>query len=182
MRGVLLQTLLPGKPATRLFVDTNATQYFEVDVTDITHDLIISLTPLSGDPDLLVSTRSPFPHCVFHEAPSPVFPNADCVNFTWSAKRDRQDVLQIIATEPCAHPPAEADCQPSDWRAGVFYIGVFGYSASMYDINVAVRGPNALIPGQYLTSTTSSAAKSFFQLQVRTCSGVSVPATPRPSF
>jgi hypothetical protein len=52
----------------------------------------------------------------------------------------------------------------------------------MYDINVAVRGPNALIPGQYLTSTTSSAAKSFFQLQVRTCSGVSVPATSRPSF
>jgi hypothetical protein len=161
------QVLIPGAPATHMFVDTNATQYFRVDVADITQDLVISLTPLTGDPDLLVSRRSQTPHCFFNEAPNPVVPNAICVDYTWKVNTPYRDVLTISHTNPCA-PPAASSCSVADdWVAGTFYIGVFAYTASTYDITVAVSGANALVPGQYQTASTSSTSKSYFQMQVR---------------
>ncbi len=49
----------------------------------------------------------------------------------------------------------------------MFFIGVFGYNASLYDINVQVAGANALTPGQSQTGSTTTGSPAFFALQVR---------------
>ena len=171
------QTLIPGEPTSRLFVDTNQTQLFKVDITDLTQDLIVTVNPLYGDPDIYMSRRSSMPGCVFYEPPSNVFPNDVCTNYTWSSTLSNLDVIQINHKNPCRSPPATSSCDASvDWQAGVYYIGVFGYNASMYDITVQVSSANYLVPGQQQTAVTSTGIPSFFAVQVRMAATVTCAA------
>ncbi len=168
---VPVQTLIPGAPASRMFVATNVTQHFRIDVTDVSQDLVIALSPIYGDPDLLLSSNPspPYPGCVFTESPNSRVPNSKCSNFIWSQMADRQDVLRIQAANACLNPPANSldhPCTAADWHTGTYIIGVFGYNASLYDITVQVQGSNTLIPGQSQTASSSVAKPAYFQLQV----------------
>ena len=160
----LLQTLVPGAPASRLFVDTNKTQHFRIDVTDITQDLIITVNPLYGDPDVYVSSTSTNPGCVLG-VPILNIPMATCFNYTWSSTLSQMDVVQIDHNAPCSSNAVPA-CATSDWKVGTFYVGVFGLEAALYDITVQVQGPNALVPGLTQTGTTSGDQFAYFSLQV----------------
>ena len=105
---VFVQTLIPNAPSSRYTVGTNVTQHFRVDVTDITKDLIISVSPLSGDPDLYVSHTSSTPGCYF----LPGSLSQVCSNYTWVSAWDSREVVQIRAVAPCTSPPAINTCNP----------------------------------------------------------------------
>lgn len=147
------------------------TQHFRVDVSDITRNLVISVSPLSGDPDVYVSRRSQNPGCYF---PGDVTPNRwsandFCFNYTWSSSSASIDVLVIQWNNPCASPPANASvCNAVvDWVPGPFYIGVFAYQASTFDITVYQSGAvSSLVNGQAQYASTNGYIPAYFVLPV----------------
>lgn len=168
--------LIPGSTLSRVPVAVNQTQRFRIDVTDTSRDLTISVSPLSGDPDVYVSRTNSLPGCYFPAGvtPSQWYPNDVCVNYTWSSSSASQDVILIRAGNPCMSPPAlSGSCNPSvDWVAGSFYVGVFGYASSMFDIVVYQSGgPIQLVDGQPQNSVTSGSSPSFFSLVVPASGG-----------
>ena len=165
-------TLIPGAPSSRFSVFQNVTRHFIVNVYDLTKDLVVSVVALSGDPDMYMSRQHPNPGCIFPPGvvPSQYFPNNQCFNYTWSAISDAStDVLRVRASAPCTAPPATSSCNAAvDWQTGQFYIGVFAYTDTVFDITVTLAGgATSLIPGQTQNAVTSRSLSQVFVLNLQ---------------
>jgi len=172
-------TLVPGAPSARFNVSQNVTQHFVVDVSDISQDLIVSVSPLTGDPDVYIARRYNNPGCEFPAGvvPSPYYQNDYCFNYTWASSADtgNLEVLQIRAADPCNPSFAKGECDRDiDWQPGQFFIGVFGYSNTVFDITVLAGGVTSLVEGQTTNGITSNYQKPVFLL--------TVPATNDPTL
>ena len=90
-----------------MFVDTNRTQHFRVDVTDPSQDLVITVSPLYGDPDVYLSSESNKPGCYLVPSTGGALV-ASCFNYTWSSTASSVDVLRIDHTAPCTVRSSDA--------------------------------------------------------------------------
>lgn len=170
-------TLIPGGQSSRFSIAQNVTQHFRVDITDVTKDLVIAVSSLSGDADVVVA-RSSIPYCEFPGGvtPSPYFDNSKCYNFTWKASTPNIDLVHIAAADPCANADPHSGCSASDWGVGAFYVGVFAYVDTVFDITVySSGGVTTLVDGSAQVGATSNAVNSYFLLQVS-------PVKVRPSL
>ena len=57
-------------------------------------------------------------------------------------------------------------CVDTDWHSGMFFVGVFGFRAALYDVTVQVQGANSLIPGLSQTGYASDDQPAQYSLQV----------------
>ena len=102
------QTLVPGVPSTRHMVNRGEMQYYMVSVPqNPPQDLTVSVTPYSGDPELLITTRYPYrPNCTFDGFVM------HCENVIWSSHNSmNKDIIHINANDPCANAEPRANCK-----------------------------------------------------------------------
>lgn len=83
-------------------------------------DIVIDVTPFSGDPDLFVS-------CTLE--------NPTANNFTWKGQSWGEDTVLISHTD-------EKACHTTAQSGSVYYIGVYGYRNSTYSIAASVSSGN----------------------------------------
>jgi hypothetical protein len=101
-------TLQDGVPVQGILT-ANQYDYFQLPVDSFDRDITITVTPLSGDPDLYVSTKYPHPNQI---------------NSTWSGFAWRGDSVVIPHTE--ADFCTDAPC--------VYYIAVYAYTYCTYQV------------------------------------------------
>lgn len=100
---------------------------------DADADLRIALVARSGDPDLLVSSDFPNPHCARSSSGL-----TTCSNYTWASSQYSSDLIVLSRDFPCAavipSTRVSSSCNPADSYRPVSHrpvsIGVYGYSSS----------------------------------------------------
>lgn len=117
---VMLQDGVPFRD----YVDQYQHEYFVFSLLDEHADVIISVTPFTGDPDVYVTAcgmqadGTVPPTCAVHPTNT---------SYTWAHRSYGADTLAINwASEGACVPSAEVSCD--------FYIGVYGFTASSFSI------------------------------------------------
>lgn len=140
------------------YVATNQMAYF-VYYPDAIGDISISLTAISGDPDLLASNIHPYPYCAMNNNQY----SAYCGNFTWLSQSTFTDTIIISKDFPCKSMKQSIainsnECDPNmilDDR-NPLYIGIYGYKASTFNLLLSTSGQlQQLVSGQPLVAYTS---------------------------
>ncbi len=99
----------------------------------------VSLTPLSGDPDLYVSTITASP---------------TALDYQWSGFKPGFDVIKIAVTDP-------------KYKEGAYYIGVRGFSDSAFTIEVTSDDQyTRIIEGVPMSSTVLGGATNLFKFKL----------------
>jgi len=131
--------LLEGIPVTDQIVSYNDTMPYYYAVHDFTQDILVIVTALAGDPDVVAAfvpySAGPIPTNPFCYLPQASSWAVQCSNYTWFSNNFGSDTLRISATDPLLpHSP------------GQLYIGVFGFYASTYSI--VVTQSSSALPNQ----------------------------------
>jgi len=159
-------TLRSGVP-TRQFVRVQQTEFFIIDLPE-SSGLEVSLTPIAGDPDLLISLENPHPSCSVDNRVE------NCNNYTWKAASTVDDVIILPKDDPCnmekigGRVTIADDCPYTEMPVGPVYIGVFAYGLldehgnivgntdAEFTLTATVTGATKqLIPGQAMRVATS---------------------------
>ena len=125
-------------------------------------DLRIALVARSGDPDLLVSSDFPNPHCA-----RSLSGLTTCSNYTWTSSQYSSDLIVLSRDFPCSavipSTRVSSSCSPTDsYRPSSHRrvsIGVYGYSSSS-SFTIVAGAANGLVPlpaGAPLMSSLSPA-------------------------
>ena len=125
-------------------------------------DLRIALVARSGDPDLLVSSDFPNPHCARSSSGL-----TTCSNYTWSSSQYASDLIVLSRDFPCSavipSTRVSSSCRPQDSYRPASHrpvnIGVYGYSSSS-SFTIVAGSTSGLIPlpaGAPLMSSLSPA-------------------------
>lgn len=127
-------------------------EYFQVKVVDPSADLLISVTPFSGDPDLYVG--------------QPELPHPSKDNYTWASRGFGGDTITIQAEamkEYCTPIPALGEgCD--------YYIGVYGWTNTSFSIMASLSmgwtRPIVLTPGQPQNGQVKKNGYQYFQVDI----------------
>ena len=111
-------------------------------------DLRIALVSRSGDPDLLVSSDFPNPHCARSSSGL-----TTCSNYTWSSSQYSSDLIVLSRDFPCSavipSTRVSSACSPTNsYRPSSHRpvnIGVYGYSSSS-SFTIVAGTTSGLIP------------------------------------
>jgi hypothetical protein len=124
-------------------------------------DIQVTITALSGDPDLFISERAgdQGPTCLVDQD---MYWRVKCVNYTWYSTSYSTDQIIISKDLPCSPvmpgTSIRTDCDPSLYGTSPLRIGVYGYSTSRFMITTSIRGEHlTLLPGKPQLSITSPA-------------------------
>lgn len=144
---VLLQEGMPMQQS----VSAGRTEYFVYRITNA-EDVTITLTALSGDPDIMASTTQEKPSCYQPEGESNAW-NYECANYTWISQSFASDQITILHDLPCeevGNTRVDAECTADMFGAGkLLYLGVYGYEDSVFTISLTTGGgQTTLVPGQ----------------------------------
>lgn len=125
-------------PSVENLVQQGVTQFFTFYVSDLSHDIVLTVTPLAGEPVLVVSPPSSsagvpstadFPQCAFLGQPGMSIYN--CQNEMWLATNAGLIRLNISSGNPCASVAAQPNCNPAAVKTGLWMVGVFAYTTSV---------------------------------------------------
>ena len=116
-------TLQEGKPATGNVLE-HSYRYYQFSNADPNSAVVFTLTTASGDGDLFASicpsTSTSTTPCNDHPTVS---------THTWSSRRVGEDVILI-------------DRSDDNYALGVYYIGIYGYSAAAYTLTASLMSTN----------------------------------------
>jgi len=130
-------TLQLGVPAAgRLSAGERAA--YRVFVDDASDALRVTLTPLTGDADLFVSTSTQHP---------------DAASFTWASTSAGDDLLYISASDP-------------RFGTGVYFVGVVAVSNSSYTLSAVTSGELRLFHGRPQRASLPALEWQYFVLSV----------------
>ena len=130
--------------------------YFHFPITSDA-DITVSVTAISGDPDVLLSTKYEKPKCTARSSGV----GFDCDDYTWLSQQYSSDVITLSHAVPCdksaAHIQIADDCTPDMLKSGhVLHITVYAWQDAAFSILVSTRGGHmVLVPGRPQLSTTS---------------------------
>jgi hypothetical protein len=130
---------------------------FYLNENDASADTQITITALSGDPDLFISEGVSEPVC---QADPTMYWRILCSNFTWASTTYSTDQIVISKDLPCSAimpgTTIKNTCNPNLYGIGPLRIGVFGYATSRFMIMASIRGQHlTLLPGTPQLSITS---------------------------
>jgi len=156
LQGSILR-LIPGK-ALRDSVPKGSSSFYKVELPNFNATLTISLTTISGDPDLYVSDY--FTH------PGPQ-------NYTWANKKAGDDTLTIYS-----------DQVQMKNSFLLLYIGVYGYRDSIFSILVKYSTLNSalLLSGQPQTDVVAKGEASNYVLKFPASPNADFTITVTPSY
>mmetsp|Transcript_3149 Transcript_3149/g.4876 ORF Transcript_3149/g.4876 Transcript_3149/m.4876 type:complete len:2519 (-) Transcript_3149:278-7834(-) len=144
-RPVLLQSGVPQSHYVKQGAMEQFTYYMDPDV-----DIQVSISAVSGDPDIFLSTALPPPVCYSSAA----YWHVSCYNYTWSSTSYTTDQVVISKDYPCSAimPGTHVvdSCNPATvLSSGILHVGVYGYSTSRFLIMATRRGGHiTLLPGK----------------------------------
>jgi len=144
-----LQQLRDGVPVTAQ-IGQRGMNYFYVIRDAVDKDITISVTTIAGDPDLYVSNTEAVPG-----------PDSD-TSKVWYSTAPGDDSITITAGD-VKHSPQCLETDPAKLVENpcVYYVGVYGYQASSYQIVASFERPVALTNGRTITDSTKTAAKHY---------------------
>jgi len=133
--------------------------YYYLEVDSFEDDITITVTPLSGDPDLYVSTTNHTPSAADNQ---------------WAgvAYRDDSVVITRFDTHYCLPSSSSTSC--------VYYIAVYGYSNCRYSISASFTSSQSLQIGVPVSGTVSVHTMQFYTFEVSDAnSDISIAVTAR---
>lgn len=132
------QLLVPGVPSAPSQVIAGGNVHFAVDVDDISADLVVAVTTLSGRTAISLDPRRSTTGC------SGTMPTVAC-DGTWAntgntGRITRASLIRVTTAQPCAPPYANPtapgyNCTGA-YAPGRFFIGVYGTLASTFTVTV----------------------------------------------
>jgi hypothetical protein len=145
--AVMLQEGVPVQQA----VSAGRTEHFIYKISSYA-DIVITVTAIQGDPDVMASTVHERPVCVQPED-DPAAWTYECYNYTWISQSFASDQIVIQHDLPCdgsGHTRVADDCDPSTLTIGSpLHIGVYGYDDTVFTIAVSTGGGHTnLVPGK----------------------------------
>lgn len=149
-------TLTPGVTTAQYSVEAWLTKPFLLQVSDLTQDVTLALTVLSGQADLLLA-RTFSPSCVAKSG------QRYC-NTIWSTgDGGLSGVLNVPAANPCAIAINETGCNANhEWATGQFHVGVYADIGTTFTLTAFLSGVNTLTNGDPALGLSSAAAPAFF--------------------
>ena len=125
-------------------------------------DVLISVTPFTGDPDLYVTA------CGYIDGHYPG-PDTECISrpknttdkYQWSRAGFGNDTVYIRTGSP-------GSCTPQPGVPCDYYIGVYGYESSSFAVTASMKSdrPSSLVLGQPTRGTVRSGAEDLYRLDL----------------
>ncbi|GMH55605.1 hypothetical protein TL16_g01946 [Triparma laevis f. inornata] len=154
--------LLAGVPQ-RHFVEEGVNEYFYFNVDRADVDLQVTVTSITGDPDMMISYDNQHPNCQIQGGTG----HRLCGNYTWFSNNPKSDTIVINHNNPCTPTADTVDVSSTcDNKVvkdmfrggGSFYVGVFGFfGSSSFMITASYKGSRTkLVTGTPQTGHTSA--------------------------
>lgn len=152
-----MQVVLQAGVPQEHFVKVDSMAFFTFHL-DAKADLQISLTAITGDPDLLASAVKPFPMCERDDPTKPYLVN--CKDYTWKSAAYSTDQMILAHDAPCKPlsltTTVAEDCSANSLPPGPVHIGVFGYKDSRFSIMATMTGKHvAVVAGRPQLGSTA---------------------------
>ena len=168
--AIVLQEGVPQ----RHFVNQGHNEYFVFNMDRQDADVSVTVTAITGDPDILISYTNPTPGCTVQ----PGSTTRVCTNYTWMSNDFQSDTITITHSNPCAPSSSSVtvspDCVNSEaFGMGRFYVATYGFSgSSTYTITAKYTGGRTkLITGVPQTGHTYSSHVCTHRNSVGVCGG-----------
>lgn len=160
-------TLQSGVPVSSS-VQAKEYEYYKYSITIPHVDVVISVTPISGDPDLFIALK-------------PNYHPTKFAQFQWSSSSLGADSLTIQAGDI-----RQKGCNVASDGVCDFYIGVYGWRNASYSIvahmNEGFLNPLTLVDGQPQTGHVALNEYMYYKYFVTSDSGVNIPQSLRFSL
>ena len=159
-----ITTLRLNSPTGRRPITFGEMQHFRVPIQDVSADVVVNVNMFSGSADVSIATQQVRPSCRLAARPGGTF--GPVCSGVWEVSSGSSNSLRISHADPCASATNRTCDAARDFRAGDFYLGVFGVFAGEYTLTVQQLQPVELSDGSPATGVADANVPSVFSLRL----------------